>query len=294
VKVAPHASVASPLSRPTAQSSPLPDAGTADAFARSWNRVGSGSVYTRAQFEDWMRPIHPATFAGKSVLELGFGNGSLLYHVGACGPSRLVGVELGDTLARTRENLAHLPPGILELHRGDLTKVDLGPFDYVYCIGVLHHLAAPEEGFYAVLRHTRPGGHFHCWVYAAEGNEVVIHFVDPMRRVVSRLPWWLTKYGFAFPLSLPYFAYAKAVRRLPPKVAERMPLGEYSRWIGERDLGFFRHVAFDQLVSPRTAYIPRDAVDRWLRHSDVDPTSTYVIRRNGNSWKFGGRRKGGS
>jgi SAM-dependent methyltransferase len=267
------------------------DSGTADAFASSWNHVGVGSVYTRAQFEDWFRPIEPADLAGKSVLELGFGNGSLLYHVGACGPSRLAGVELGDTLESTRKNLAHLPPGMLELHRGDLTRVELGAFDYVYCIGVLHHLAVPEDGFRAVLRHTRPGGHFHCWVYAEEGNAVVIHVVDPIRRVASRLPWWLAKYGVALPLSLPYFAYAKSIRRLPRKLADEMPLGAYSRWIGDRDLAFIRHVAFDQLVTPQTVYLSRATVNRWLEHPDVDPSSTYVIRRNGNSWKFGGRRK---
>lgn len=267
------------------------DAGTADAFASSWNHVGTGSVYTRAQFEDWFRPIEPASLAGASVLELGFGNGSLLYHVGACHPSRLAGVELGDTLEQTRTNLAHLPPGVLELHRGDLTKVALGTFDLVYCIGVLHHLTDPEEGFRAVLRHTRPGGRFHCWVYAEEGNGLVIHVVDPIRRVASRLPWWLTKYGVALPLTLPYFAYAKSLRRVPEAVADRLPLGAYSRWIAERDLRFFHHVAFDQLVTPQTVYISRPTVERWLRHPDVDPVSTYVIQRNGNSWKFGGRRR---
>ena len=267
------------------------DAGTADAFAASWNHVGTGSVYTRAQFEDWFHPIEPASLAGASVLELGFGNGSLLHHVGACHPARLVGVELGDTLDQTRQNLAHLPDGLLELHRGDLTRVRLGAFDVVYCIGVLHHLAAPEEGFHAVLRHTRPGGRFHCWVYAEEGNSVVIHVVDPIRRVASRLPWWVTKYGVALPLTLPYFVYAKSLRHVPPALAHRMPLGAYSRWIGERDLRFFHHVAFDQLVTPRTVYLSRQTVDRWHAHPDVEPGSTYVVRRNGNSWKFGGRRR---
>ncbi len=270
---------------------PSRDASTAAAFASSWNHVGPGSVYTRAQFEDWFRPIDPAALVGKSVLELGFGNGSLLCHVGACRPARLVGVELGDTLARTRTNLAHLPPGMLELHRGDLTEVSLGRFDYVYCIGVLHHLARPREGFDAVLRHTAPGGHFHCWVYAEEGNGVVIRLVEPIRRVASRLPWWVTKYGIALPLTVPYFAYAKALRRTPEAMARYLPLGRYSRWIAEREFAFFRHVAFDQLVTPETHYLSRAVVDSWLRHPDVDPTSTYVLRRNGNSWTFGGRRR---
>lgn len=267
------------------------DAGTAAAFATSWNTIGAGSVYTRDQFEGWFSPIEPASLTGKSVLELGFGNGSLLYHVGACGPSRLVGVELGDTLERTRANLAHLPAGMVELHHGDLTDVNLGLFDYVYCIGVLHHLAVPRSGFLAVLRHTRPGGHFHCWVYGKEGNGVVIRLVDPIRRLASRLPWWVTKYGVALPLTVPYFAYAKALRHAPRSLAERLPLGEYSRWIAERDFKFFHHVAFDQLVTPETHYIPRATIEEWLHHPDVDPASTYILSRNGNSWKFGGRRK---
>jgi SAM-dependent methyltransferase len=271
---------------------PPQDAETAKAFAESWNHVGSGSVYTRAQFEDWFSPVGRPDIEGKAVLELGFGNGSLLYHVGDCRPARLAGVELGDTLARTLSNLAHLPAAMLDLHQGDLAKVDLGLFDLVYCIGVLHHLESPEEGFLSVLRHTRPGGRFHCWVYAREGNDVVVHLVDPIRRVASRLPWWLTKYGVALPLAVPYFAYAKLVRRMPPGVAEELPLGAYSRWIGERGFDFFRHVAFDQLVTPRTTYISRGTVERWLRHPDVDFASTYVTCRNGNSWKFGGRRRG--
>jgi SAM-dependent methyltransferase len=295
VNVAPDASGAPPaapaeaLPRPTVP--PTPDKGTADAFARSWNDQHTPSVYTRAQFEEWFRPIDPAALKGKSVLELGFGNGSLLNHVGACGPARLVGVELGDTLARTRANLAHLPAGMLELHRADLTTVSLGTFDYVYCIGVLHHLKVPEEGFRAVLRHTRPGGHFHCWVYGEEGNAVVIRLVDPIRRVVSRFPWWLTKYGVALPLAVPFFAYAKSLRHMPKELAERLPIGAYSRWIGEREFGFAHHVAFDQLVTPETSYISRATIDRWLRHPDVDPASVYVLQRNGNSWKFGGRRR---
>jgi SAM-dependent methyltransferase len=267
------------------------DSSTAAAFATSWNNVGEGSVYTREQFEDWFLPLDPKGFAGKSVLELGFGNGSLLYHAGAYGPARLAGVELGDTLARTRENLRHLPAGMLDLHQGDLTRVDLGGFDYVYCIGVLHHLASPDAGFSAVLRHTRPGGHFHCWVYAVEGNDVVIHVVDPVRRVASRLPWWVTKYGVALPLTVPYFLYAKSLRRVPAALAAHAPLGTYSQWIAQRPFKFFHHVAFDQLVTPETHYIPRSTVDRWLASPEVDPGSTYVRRRNGNSWTFGGQRR---
>jgi SAM-dependent methyltransferase len=275
---------------------PVDDAKTAAAFATSWNSAGRGSVYTRAQFLDWFSPLDPVAFAGKSVLELGFGNGSLLSHMASVGPARLCGVELGDTLEQTRQNLQHLPDGMLELQRGDLTRIDAGRFDLVYCIGVLHHLADPESGFASVVRHTKPGGHFHCWVYGVEGNSLVIHVLDRIRRIACQLPWWLNKYGVALPLVVPYFGYAKTLRRLARlngtvrRAVTRMPLGGYSLWIAERPLSFFHHVAFDQLVTPTTHYIPRATIEGWLRRDDVDPSSVYIVQRNGNSWKFGGRR----
>jgi SAM-dependent methyltransferase len=271
------------------------DAATADAFAESWNRLPAGSTYTREQFLDWFAPLEPPDLRGRTVLELGFGNGSLLYHVAASGPSRLVGIELGDTLATAKRNLAEFEDVPIELHRGDLTSAELGRFDVVYCIGVLHHLESPSKGFASVLRHTRPGGRFHCWVYANEGNAVVRTLVDPIRRVSSRLPWWLTKYAVTLPLVLPYFAYAKLLRAIWPRGAPGwlrplLPLHDYSLWIAKRELRFFHHVAFDQLVTPTTHYIRRQQVDQWLSDPLVEAGSTYVVLRNGNSWKFGGRR----
>ncbi len=268
------------------------DLETANAFAESWNRLSVGSAYTRAQFLDWMAPLDPVDFRGKNVLELGFGNGSLLHHMARSGPARLSGVELGDTLETARRNVGDVPGTRIELHHGDLTRVDLGEFDLVYCIGVLHHLKDPSAGFDSVLRHTRPGGRFHCWVYAREGNALVRYFVDPLRRVSSRLPWWLTKYGLALPLVVPYFVYAKSIRFLAPRALRPvLPLYDYSLWIAERELRFFHHVAFDQLVARTTAYIPRGRVDLWLSDPRVEPGSRYVIFRNGNSWKFGGVRR---
>jgi SAM-dependent methyltransferase len=183
---------------------------------------------------------------------------------------------------------------MLDLRHGDLTRIDVGEFDLVYCIGVIHHLQDPDAGFRAVLRATRPAGRFHCWVYAREGNAVVRWLVDPLRRLASRLPWWLTKYLLAAPLCVPFFVYAKALatlgRRAPGWVT-RLPLYRYALWIAPRPLWFFMHVAFDQLVTPRTVYIRRETVEGWLEDPEVEPESRYLVWRNQNSWKFGGIRQ---
>ncbi len=165
-------------------------------------------------------------------------------------------------------------------------------FDVVYCIGVLHHLKDPQKGFESVIRNTKAGGKFHCWVYAREGNGVIIYIIDPIRKIVSRLPWWFIKYFIATPLTIPFYLYAKLMGLLPRFAwLKKLPLYEYSLWISEREFLFLRHVAFDQLVTPQTMYIPKSTITKWLNsHKEINPNSVYIKMRNANSWKFGGQK----
>lgn len=269
------------------------DQKTANAFANSWNNLPSGSVYTKEQFEDWMSPLTQSDVAEKNVLELGCGNGSLLVHMASWNPKFLEGVDLGDSVHSANSNMQKSSFSNWKVTKYDLTEFSSDGFDLVYSVGVLHHLKSPEIGFRAVIRNVRPRGHFHCWVYAREGNAAVIYLVDPLRKIASHLPWWVTKYLIATPIVVPYFFYAKLLSKLRGiKLLTHLPLYEYSLWIAKRNFLFFRHVAFDQLVTPQTTYIDRNTVQSWLNNSpEIESASTYIIMRNGNSWKFGGRVK---
>jgi SAM-dependent methyltransferase len=269
------------------------DQRTADAFATSWNNLPEGSVYTAAQFAEWLTPLTREDITGKRVLELGCGGGSLLVHMASWHPSELIGVDLGSSVETAERNLKAIGADGVQVLRHDLVDyTGEHASDVVYCIGVLHHLQQPKLGFDAVVRNTKPSGRFHCWVYAYEGNTIIRWIVDPIRRLASRLPWWLTKYALATPLVVPFYLYAKTLNTLRWPVMHRLPLYEYSIWIAQRDFSFFRHVAFDQLVTPRTIYLRRETIDNWLQSdARIDPDSTYVTFRNGNSWKFGGRTR---
>jgi SAM-dependent methyltransferase len=265
------------------------DKRTADAFANSWTHLPRGSIYSREQFEEWLAPITHEAVAGKSVLELGCGNGSLLVHLVGWKPSKIMGVDLGSSIEAARENMRATGFQNYSIVQADLTDFRSAGFDMVYCIGVLHHLQNPAKGFDAVLANVKPEGRFHGWVYAREGNGIVIALVEPLRRITSRLPWWMIKHLIAAPLVFPYFIYAKLLRLLRHSAwAKKAPLFNYSIWIAHRPYSFFRHVAFDQLLSPRTHYIDKKTVESWLSDSRVKPGSSYLVFRNGNSWKFGG------
>jgi SAM-dependent methyltransferase len=269
------------------------DQKTADAFANSWNHLPQGTVYTHEQFEDWMSPVMPGDTEGKKVLELGCGNASLMVHMASWNPAELVGVDLGDSVLSAEQNLSTLSYKNWKVVKADLTEYRGEGFDLAYCIGVLHHLKDPRKGFVSLVENTKKGGRFHAWVYAREGNNVVVYIVDPIRKIVSRLPWWFTKYFVATPLAVPFFLYAHFVSVFKNiSFAKKLPLYQYGLWISKREFAFFRHVAFDQLVTPQTAYIPKATIESWLASMpQIEKGSEYIIMRNGNSWKFGGKIK---
>ena len=267
------------------------DKGTANAFANSWNNLPLGSIYSKSQFEDWMRPLTETDIKGRSVLELGCGNASLMMHMVDWSPKYMEGIDLGKSVMVARENMRQTKFGNWKIKLLDIASYRSGGFDLVYCVGVLHHMKDPRLGFETLIKNVKRGGRFHCWVYGRDGNEIVILLIDPLRKIVSHFPWWVIKYLIATPLAVPFYFYANIVSKFKHRVfIKKLPFFRYCLWISKREFVFFRHVAFDQLVTPQTTYFDKKTIESWLsNNSRIDQISTYIISRNGNSWKFGGR-----
>jgi ubiquinone/menaquinone biosynthesis C-methylase UbiE len=65
----------------------------------------------------------------------------------------------------------------------DLPGSGLGPFDYIDCCGVLHHLPDPGEGLSALLSVLAPGGGIGLMTYAPYGRTGVYMMQDALRRL---------------------------------------------------------------------------------------------------------------
>ncbi len=62
----------------------------------------------------------------------------------------------------------------------DLAGVGLGPFDYIDCCGVLHHLPDPAAGLAALVSVLAPGGGMGLMVYAPHGRTGVYMLQDAL------------------------------------------------------------------------------------------------------------------
>ncbi len=65
----------------------------------------------------------------------------------------------------------------------DLPSSGLGPFDYIDCCGVLHHLPDPAAGLRALLSVLAPGGGLGLMVYAPHGRTGVYMLQDAFARL---------------------------------------------------------------------------------------------------------------
>lgn len=80
--------------------------------------------------------------------------------------------------ARGLENVMFEEASIL-----DLPTSGLGPFDYIDCCGVLHHMPDPLEGLRALVSVLAPGGGLGLMVYAPHGRTGVYMVQDALRLI---------------------------------------------------------------------------------------------------------------
>ena len=123
-----------------------------------------------------------------------------------------------------------------------------------------------------------------AWLYAFEGNEFFVRWLDPFRkRLFSRAPSWVSRL-VATLIAVPLWLVINAIYAplAGTNAGRRLPYAEYFLYF--RRLGFrtFWGTVYDKLVPPVAFYLTRDTVDRWLARARLRPLT--VRHRNGNSW----------
>ena len=264
---------------------------TAERFGYEWKSFPHITQDYERQFLDWIHPVGKNFFEGKVVLDAGCGKGRHVRLAAGFGAKLVIGMDASDAVQVAYANTKDL--GNVFLIQADICHPPLKPeFDYIYCIGVLHHLCEPGEGFKALAALLAGRGMLSIWVYAREGNGWIVIFVNPLRkRVTSKMPLFLLK-AISFPVSGFLYATCKMLYR-----PLNLRCGSCARWLFYNDYFFYisgfsfkeiHSIVFDHLLAPVAFYLERDQVLSWFEAAHF--TDLRISWHNKNSWRASARK----
>jgi SAM-dependent methyltransferase len=148
-------------------------------------------------------------------------------------------------------------------------------FDFIYSIGVLHHLPDPEKAFQQLLRYLKPGGEIQIYLYWQPERQPIkralLAMVTAARHITTRLPH-SANYLLAFPAAVAAFAFFvwpyRLLRKIPGlrSLAENLPMKQYANFP-------FRVCVNDQLdrfSAPIENRYTRSEVKDWLQRGNLE------------------------
>jgi SAM-dependent methyltransferase len=267
---------------------------TASAFGWEWKNYVEMHPEYEDQFLDWIWPTRPEFFEDKLVLDAGCGIGRHTHYAASYGARDVVAIDLSAAIETAYHNVGDLPN--VHVVQADIYHPPFrrpaagGPFEFVYSIGVLHHLPDPRAGFESLLRFVKPGGSIFGWVYGHENNGVVHHFIDPLRKsLTARLPHPVVN-AISFPMTVALTAAVKGVYRpmQHTRVFGRLPSSEYLASLARFGFRQNRSIVFDHLVAPTAFYVKREEFEAWFTENGL--ANIQVSWRNRNSWRGRGEK----
>jgi SAM-dependent methyltransferase len=258
---------------------------TRKSFGYQWREFKKISDEDENHFLNYIHPVEPSFFEGKVGLDAACGFGRHLYFSGRYGAKLAVGMDFSDAIISSKENTEELPN--VRTVRGSAYEVPFRPesFDYIYCIGALHHMPDPEGAFNELLKYLKPGGSIFIWVYSKTRGRLNA-ILESARSLTTKMPYGplkavclmvaLLDFGFFI---LPYrlLKWFPFIDRLTPKrikLYARFPFHTcYADW-------------FDRLSAPIRFYYNREDMEGWagracLESVEISPTDLYGWRLYG-------------
>jgi SAM-dependent methyltransferase len=257
-------------------------------FGEQWTRYTSNDGYYASLelFRDICGPLlAPDALRGAAAGDIGSGTGRIVAMLLAAGADRVIAVEPSDAFAVLKANTA-AHADCIEYIRDAGEAIPAGrDLDYVFSIGVLHHIYDPAPVVRAAYRALRPGGKMLVWLYGREGNEAYLRIVEPLRRITVKMPRPLLA-GISHVLNIFLGFYILLCRVLP------LPLRGYmNNVIGRFSWSKRQLVIYDQLNPTVARYYRRAEAEALLAEAGLSNVRSH--HRHGYSWTVIGEKPGG-
>lgn len=260
---------------------------TAAGFGYSWKVFNHLDEVYEQQFLDWVSPVSRDFFKGKLVLDAGCGKGRHSWCSGRFGAKDVIGLDLSEAVEVAYLNTREMPN--VHIIQGDIYNLPFRvQFDYIYSVGVLHHLPDPGGGFHSLSKVLKPGATISAWVYGRENNGWITNFVNPFREhVATKLPrlmlrfvsWMLTVF-ILYPVVKFFY---RPINILAPGMARWLFYNDYLFYISRLSFRDIYSIVLDHLIAPTAFYLKKEEFAQWFEKARLQ--DVQINWHNRNSWR---------
>jgi SAM-dependent methyltransferase len=168
---------------------------TQASFGYEWTEFNDPEPSGQTNFQDYFAGLDLESLKGKLVLDAGCGMGRHARETGKYA-GIVVAVDFSAAVDQAARNTASQKN--VQCIQADLTRLPLRneSFDFVYSLGVLHHIADTEGALRGLVAKLKKGGQLRVYLYwKREGmSGWLLSCVSAVRLVTTRLPFPVLKF----------------------------------------------------------------------------------------------------
>ena len=251
------------------------DQETVDSFGEEWTAFDEFEEDEINQIGDeYFDIVHPSLFGkDKTALDVGCGSGRWSLYaaqkfgfVEAIDPSKAVFIAAQN--AQKVDNIRVTQAGVNTIPFQDES------FDFVFSLGVLHHIPDTQAAMQASVKKLKKGGHFLVYLYYSLDNrgllyKLLFHLSNSIRFFISKLPATLKKLCcdlIAYLVYMPLVALAGMVKSLGLKFWKKLPLSYY---VGKSSF-VIRNDSLDRFGTPLEQRFSKIEIEQMMKACGLD------------------------
>jgi SAM-dependent methyltransferase len=207
---------------------------TQASFGYEWTHFHEWRHSGQTNFDDYFQGVDLSDLRGRTALDAGCGMGRHAREV-ARFANRVVAVDFSRAIDQAARNTEEL--GNVDCIQADLLNLPFADasFDFVYSLGVLHHLEDTEGAIASLVRTLKSGGRLRIYLYWKRHGWTgrLLTMVAGVRRVTTRIPFaplrvgcWLLSVALFGGVILPY----RLLSALGARFHEGWPLFVYTKY----------------------------------------------------------------
>jgi ubiquinone/menaquinone biosynthesis C-methylase UbiE len=250
------------------------DDATIESFGNEWNKFSSFSEEEIESIGNEYFDIVPETVFGKDklALDVGCGSGRWSFYV-ADRFKQVEAVDPSDAVSVAQKMLQNKNARVSKASVDNLPFPDES-FDFVFSLGVLHHIPDTAAAMAKSVKKLKKGGWFLVYLYYDLDNRGILYkgifsMINALRKIIYRLPQSAKKFVcdlIALFIYLPLVQFAKFLKFLRVEIWKKVPLNYY---IGK---SFFvmRNDALDRFGTPLEQRFSRLQIQQMMERAGLD------------------------